>query len=193
MFGFKTDCDVQLGVFGFLSSHDVRRHGQLNAGILDMELSLKWVQNYIHVFGGDPNRVTIAGESAGGGAVMLFSMLYGGSIGSSLFEQGIAASPYLPRQYRYDDQTPLTFYQEVLEFTSCNNKNGGKRQFDCLVKLDAATLSAAGSKVDGIDSDYTRGFAPVTDGVIIQDIPSRQLNRGRLNGKRMLAGVSIGL
>lgn len=78
---------LQLGVFGFLSTEEVKRNGQLNAGLLDMELSLQWVQNYIHLFGGNPRKVTIAGESAGGGAVMLMSLLRGGRLGDSLFQQ----------------------------------------------------------------------------------------------------------
>ena len=79
--------DTQLGVFGFLGTNEVKKHGQLNAGLLDMELSLQWVQSYIHLFGGDPRRVTISGESAGAGAVMLMSILRGGKLGDSLFQQ----------------------------------------------------------------------------------------------------------
>ena len=61
------------------------RNGAVNAGILDQHFSLQWVQAYISQFGGDPTQVTIAGESAGGGSVMLQDMAYGGSIGTSLF------------------------------------------------------------------------------------------------------------
>lgn len=78
---------LQLGVFGFLGTEEVKRNGQLNAGLLDMELALQWVQSYIHLFGGNPRKVTIAGESAGGGAVMLMSLLRGGRLGDSLFDQ----------------------------------------------------------------------------------------------------------
>lgn len=63
----------------------MKKRGQLNAGLLDMELALQWVQNYIHLFGGDPRRVTIGGESAGAGAVMLLSLLRSGHLGESLF------------------------------------------------------------------------------------------------------------
>lgn len=60
-----------------------------NVGIHDMRFSLEWVQHHIDKFGGDPRRVTIAGESAGGGAVMLLSMANGGNEGSALFANGM--------------------------------------------------------------------------------------------------------
>lgn len=61
------------------------RFGTVNAGLLDTTFSLQWVQNYIGLFGGDASRVTIAGESAGGGSVMLLVTAFGGYLGSSLF------------------------------------------------------------------------------------------------------------
>ena len=68
----------RLGAFGFLSSEDVKRNGRLNAGLLDQRFALHWVQDHIAKFGGDPTRVTIAGESAGAGSVMLQAMAFGG-------------------------------------------------------------------------------------------------------------------
>lgn len=53
---------IQLGAFGFLASDEVYRKGVVNAGILDQHMALQWVQNYIHLFNGDPTKVTIAGE-----------------------------------------------------------------------------------------------------------------------------------
>ena len=75
-----------MGAFGFLAGDEVNRNGVVNAGILDQTFALKWVQTYIHLFGGDPTKVTISGESAGGGSVMLQTMAYGGSLGTELFE-----------------------------------------------------------------------------------------------------------
>lgn len=75
----------QLGAFGFLSSADVQEDGVVNAGILDMHFALQWVQDHIGQFGGDVSRVTISGESAGGGGVMLLSIAQNGTLGTSLF------------------------------------------------------------------------------------------------------------
>ena len=88
----------RLGAFGFLSSADVAKQGTVNAGVHDMRFALQWVKKYIGRFGGDPDQVTISGESAGGGAVMLMAMMNGGGEGTSLFRRGIASSPYFPTQ-----------------------------------------------------------------------------------------------
>ena len=76
----------RLGAFGFLSSEDVKKGGALNAGLLDMNFALQWVQTHASKFGGDPKRVTLAGESAGGGAVLYQSMAYGGKQKQDLFQ-----------------------------------------------------------------------------------------------------------
>ena len=75
----------RLGAFGFLSSEDVKKNGQVNAGLLDQRFALRWVQAHIRSFGGDPSKVTIAGESAGAGAVMLQALAYGGKQNPPLF------------------------------------------------------------------------------------------------------------
>ena len=76
---------MKLGAFGFLAGDEVYRNGVVNAGLLDQTFALQWVQAYISLFGGDPTRVTISGESAGGGSVMLQDIAYGGTLGTSLF------------------------------------------------------------------------------------------------------------
>jgi hypothetical protein len=83
---FRLLTKAQLGAFGFLSSDEVFREGVVNAGILDQHFALQWVQAYVGLFGGDPAHVTISGESAGGGSVMLQTMAYGGTLGASLFK-----------------------------------------------------------------------------------------------------------
>ncbi|XP_054737014.1 juvenile hormone esterase-like [Anastrepha obliqua] len=57
----------RLGLFGFLSTNDEQMTG--NFGLKDQNLALKWVNTFISAFGGDPDRVTISGHSAGAASV----------------------------------------------------------------------------------------------------------------------------
>lgn len=79
--------NYRLGMFGFLQSADGKLPG--NQGLWDQHLALKWVHENIAAFTGDPGRVTIFGESAGGASV-LFQALYPGNRG--LFQKVIAES-----------------------------------------------------------------------------------------------------
>jgi carboxylesterase type B len=56
-----------------------------NAGILDMAFALDWVQNNIAKFGGDQTKVTISGESAGAGGVMLLGIAKNAGLGTSKY------------------------------------------------------------------------------------------------------------
>lgn len=82
----SVEIQYRLGAFGFLSSEDVKKYGQVNAGLLDQNFALQWVQKNIQKFGGDPRKVTVAGESAGAGSVMLQAMAYGGRQPERLFD-----------------------------------------------------------------------------------------------------------
>ncbi len=89
----------RLGAFGFASSAEIAHFGVPNAGLHDIHFALEWVQKYIHLFGGNPDQVTISGSSAGGGAVIMMAMANGGQEGTKLWKRGIASSPYLPTQW----------------------------------------------------------------------------------------------
>lgn len=79
--------NYRLGPFGFLSFRNTECPG--NYGLKDQCLALKWIQNNISAFGGNPDNVTIFGQSAGGAAVQ-YHFLSPASKG--LFAKGIAQS-----------------------------------------------------------------------------------------------------
>jgi carboxylesterase type B len=179
----------RLGAFGFLSSEEVFENGTVNAGMYDIMFSLLWVQQHIDKFGGDASRVTISGVSAGAGAVMLADMAFGGHLKNALFEQGIASSPYLPQQYDCKAEIPTQNYRAFAELAGCANLSSGA-QLDCLRKKDSNTLTRASQNVSASGLYGTWAFVPVTDGDLVQTLPSKQLTHGRLNGQRILSGNS---
>lgn len=187
----------RLGAFGFLSSGDMISHGGIpNVGLYDMRFSLEWVQDYIVHFGGDNRRVTIAGESAGAGAVMLLTMANGGSEGTSLFSSAIVASPYLPMQWDSAGHEPTQAYNRFATEVGCADKKGrgllNHPVFDCLLMKESSTLQNASAYVSGgPGAVYGQwAFLPVTDGLLLREKPSIQLAAGKVNGFRILSGVS---
>lgn len=62
--------NYRLGAFGWLAGPSFQADGIPNAGLYDQQLALKWVETFIWLFGGDPNRVTVLGESAGGSSIL---------------------------------------------------------------------------------------------------------------------------
>ncbi|KAI1283890.1 carboxylesterase [Xylaria sp. FL0933] len=176
----------RLGAFGFLSSAEVKNSGVVNAGIHDQRFALQWVKKNIHHFGGDPKRVTIAGESAGGGSVMLQAMANGGREGDTLFQGLIASSPYLPTQWDFDDAWPTLSYQAFVDEAGCSN---AEATFECLQSADTLVLQTASAKVSTSVNYGQWAFIPVTDGTLIRERPTEQLTITRsVNGLRMLTG-----
>ncbi|KAF2105751.1 Alpha/Beta hydrolase protein [Lophiotrema nucula] len=182
----------RLGAFGFLSSDEVYRNGAVNAGLLDQQFALQWVQTYIDLFGGDPNRVTISGDSAGGGSVMLLDIAYGGTLGTSLFTNSISASPYLPQQYGYKDWIPSQSYYAFATAAGCPPAfaygNSSQTIFECLVNVDTDILQNASAIISASGTFGSWGFLPVTDGTYIQETPSQALLKGKVNGLHQLSG-----
>ncbi|KLU81987.1 inactive carboxylesterase 4 [Magnaporthiopsis poae ATCC 64411] len=176
----------RLGAFGFLASPEIKAKGALNAGLLDQEFALQWVQRHISKFGGNPHRVTLYGESAGGGSVMILSVARDGKTGTSLFRNAIAASPYLPTQPYYNDEIPKNRYRDFAIAAGCP---GSGPVFDCLVSADSQTLMLANANATGPRSGVPFGnwaFIPVTDGTYLTAPASSLLSRGLVNGRRIL-------
>ncbi|OBT45571.1 hypothetical protein VE00_03497 [Pseudogymnoascus sp. WSF 3629] len=175
----------RLGAFGFLSSAEVKSKGVVNAGLLDQDYALKWVQKNIHLFGGDNCRVTIAGNSAGAGSVMYHALTNGGTAGTTLFQNAIVSSPYLPVQNNYDAAFPTQRFYDFSVAAGCPSSGS---VFDCLIAKDSMTLQQASSQISTTQTYGTWAFLPVTDGTFIKQLPSKQLLAKNVNGKRILVG-----
>jgi carboxylesterase type B len=65
-------------VFGFAHNQALGKEGSLNSGIFDQRLALKWVQSNIAKFGGDPDNVTLFGQSDGAQSIGLHLTAFGG-------------------------------------------------------------------------------------------------------------------
>ena len=146
---------------GFLSTGSDKYPG--NAGLWDQQLAIKWVHDNIADFGGDPNSVTIFGESAGGSSV-LYHALYPGNKG--LFQRVIteSGSPLCPWAYQPD---PKKYARMLTNKLGCTDIDLDAA-VDCLQKLDAMTVvnnSRVGSQDDTVfraewvpnyDNDFIR-------------------------------------
>jgi para-nitrobenzyl esterase len=90
--------NYRLGVFGFLAmptlSAEAADHSSGDYGVLDQQAAIRWVHRNIAAFGGDPHRVTIDGESAGGWSVcaQLASPLMRGLFQAAIIQSGSCAS-----------------------------------------------------------------------------------------------------
>ena len=161
--------NYRLGAFGWLSGPTFQQDGTANAGLYDQRLALQWVQANIHLFGGDPNRVTVMGESAGGGSIMHQITAFGGLKGPAPFQQAVLQSAAFQNIVsNLQEQTVFENYLGLLKVNTIEEA----RQLPFTALQTANIIQVANSSY----GDFT--FGPVVDGLFAPAIPGKLLLQG---------------
>jgi para-nitrobenzyl esterase len=180
--------NYRLGVFGFLAHPALSKESSQgvsgNYGLLDMVAALRWVNRNISAFGGDPDNVTIFGESAGGTAVCLLMVV---PEAKGLFQRVISESAALIN-------VPLSRLREPSYGRIAAEQFGEKLGADIgalRAKSTAEITKLAGSPMMNPDAS-ARGeeYLPVIDGVVLPDDPARLFTSGKFHNVSLIAGTN---
>uniref|UniRef100_A0A182NJF8 Carboxylesterase type B domain-containing protein n=1 Tax=Anopheles dirus TaxID=7168 RepID=A0A182NJF8_9DIPT len=130
----------RLGVFGFLSTADAHATG--NYGMLDQVQALKWVHAHIGAFGGDPQSVTLFGQSAGAAAVQLHLM---SPLSRGLFQRAIIMSGSALSAWSLPIEDPLALARKQAKLIGVSEADEltTAELVDVLQYLDAKVLTAS--------------------------------------------------
>ena len=178
--------NYRIGVFGFLdlsSFNSSRQYFDSNIGLRDVLAALGWVRDNIAAFGGDPDRVTLFGESAGAGIV---TTLLAVPAAAGLFAGAIAQSS--PATSVYDSgrarQTAVAVLGKLGLATSDVQR---------LREVPSAALVSATSEVFNevpVRNPGTLAFVPIVDGDVLSDYPVKAAQKGRSHPVPLIIGTN---
>ncbi|KAI9442990.1 alpha beta-hydrolase [Lactarius indigo] len=157
--------NYRVAAFGFLASQEVKDAKVGNLGLWDQRLALRWVQKYIHAFGGDSSKVTIWGESAGAISVSLQMLANGGNtegLFRAAFMQSGSPTPV------GDITNGQKYYDFLVARTNCT---GSPDTLACLRAAPYEALQAAMDSTPSLFSFQVCGLLPTA----LQSFPSHQL------------------
>ncbi|KAH8727105.1 acetylcholinesterase precursor [Phaeosphaeriaceae sp. PMI808] len=166
--------NYRLGALGWSAGPSFNAEGGVsNLGLHDQRFALEWIQKHIHLFGGDKNRVTIVGESAGGGSIMHQITAYGGSKGKVPFQQAIPQSPgWSPLQSNIQMEDS---YTKILRLTNSSSLAD-------LRALPSEAIIKANAQQIGFDTPWgSYLYGPAVDGSFVPLQPGQLLAQGRFD------------
>ena len=179
----------RLGALGFLSHPALSREQgghSGNYGLMDQQAALEWVKRNIARFGGDPARVTIAGESAGAMDVGLHMLLPGsrGLFAQAIAESGTAGFGTPPRS--------LATNERLGTLIAGRAGLSGDATTAQLRALSWRQVLAADrdAPVPGLDDDGFIWLQAIVDGRVLTDTPARLLASGRINPAPLVIGIN---
>ena len=168
----------RLGVFGFLADEELAAESPNgstgNYGLMDQIKALQWVQDNIAAFGGDPDNVTLAGESAGSACV---SALCTSPLSKGLFRRAIAESSTVTAPMPAHSFRSL---EDALETGRATKERFGCSSIQELRRVDAAALAAAA------DTNHHM----TVDGYVLTETPYESYRKGIHNEEALLHGFN---
>ncbi|KAF7229809.1 transcript variant X2 [Nothobranchius furzeri] len=173
--------NYRLGVLGFLSTGDQSAKG--NYGLLDQIQALRWLNENIGHFGGDPERITIFGSGAGASCVNLLILSHHSE---GLFHRAVAQSGTAISSWSVNYQ-PLKYTKILARKVGCTYSETADL-VDCLRRKTFREL---------VDQDiqparYHIAFGPVVDGDVVPDDPEILMQQGEFLNYDILIGVNQG-
>ena len=151
---------------GWASGPSFQQQGGVsNAGLYDQRLGIEWVKNNIHLFGGDPNQITLIGESAGGGSIMHQITAYGGLKPVS-FQRAIPQSPgWFPISDQYTQENHTNTFLSYLNVSTLAEARQASTTAVQTANLLTVLQASFGSYI----------FGPTVDGIFVPTQPGLSL------------------
>ncbi len=171
-------CNYRLGALGFLDARDIG--GVANCGLRDATAALEWVRASIESFGGDPERVTVFGESAGGGIVL---HLCASPIAAGLFAGAIVQSG---ATFNTLDDGRAAHVREAV--TAQLGLTDPRSLLD--VGIDRLVGAQSDVVIALLDSVGMMPFHPMVDGEVLRQAPPAALRAGAARGVPMIIGTT---
>ncbi|XP_059535024.1 neuroligin-4, X-linked isoform X2 [Myotis daubentonii] len=173
--------NYRLGILGFLSTGDQAAKG--NYGLLDQIQALRWIEENVGAFGGDPKRVTIFGSGAGASCVSLLTLSH---YSEGLFQKAIIQSGTALSSWAVNYQ-PAKYTRILADKVGCNMLDTTDL-VECLRgkshrELIQQTITPA---------TYHISFGPVIDGDVIPDDPQILMEQGEFLNYDIMLGVNQG-
>ncbi|AEO68535.1 c5f0b5ec-6584-4583-9d83-d8a27670ecc4 [Thermothielavioides terrestris] len=182
--------NYRVGGFGFMPGKEILADGAANLGLLDQRMGLEWVADNIAAFGGDPDRVTIWGESAGAISVFDQMALYDGDNtykGKPLFRGAIMNSGSIVPADPVDCPKGQVVYDTVVKQAGCASSQD---TLACLRALPYDKFLAAANSVPAIlsYSSVALSYLPRPDGKALTESPDVLVKEGKYAAVPMIIG-----